>query len=194
MPFFLAGKCYVSSLWSYSKDTIRAGCDNGKGGIVAVLRQRPREKFRFVSGSGFFFTVASFNRVRACTCVCGRSCIVHGGRAALDKSPFDVCLSDFEWNGNRGWRKQGGRRSRKYHFSWYHTLLSCLAFATDYERKGLLNRGLEISSGTKKNTRFSNDVKIILTNFRACWRILYAVPRKFACLNENPRNGGTFPE
>ena len=150
MPFFLAGKCYVSSLWSYSKDTIRAGCDNGKGGIVAVLRQRPREKFRFVSGSGFFFTVASLNRVRACTCMCGRSCIVHGGRAALDKSPFDVCLSDFEWNGNRGWRKQGGRRSRKYHFSWYHTLLSCLAFATDYERKGLLNRGLEISNGTKK--------------------------------------------
>lgn len=131
-----------------------------------------------------------------CVCVCVWTCM-HGGRAALDKSPFDVCLSDFEWNGNRGWRKQGGRRSRKYHFSWYHTLLSCLAFATDYERKVLLNRGLEISSGTKKKKNillFPTNVKIILTIFRACWGILYAVPRKFACLNENPRNGGTFPE
>lgn len=78
------------------------GATMGKG-IVAVSRQRRREKFQFVSGSGFF------SRSRRSTVrVCGRIRIVHGGRAALDKSPFDVCLSDFEWNGNRAWRKQGG--------------------------------------------------------------------------------------
>lgn len=125
------------------------GATMGKG-IVAVLRQRPREKFRFVSGSGFFHGRVAH---RARVCVCGRTCIVHGGRAALDKSPFDVCLSDFEWNGNRARRKQGGWRNRKYHFSWYRTLriLSCLAFATNFERKGLkCRRDLEWNEKKEK--------------------------------------------
>lgn len=105
MPFFLAGKCYVSSLWSYSKDTIRAGCDNGKGGIVAVLRQRPREKFRFVSGSGFFFTVASLNRVRACVYVCGRACTVGVPRSTNRLSMYAWVISngmETEAGGNKG--------------------------------------------------------------------------------------------
>lgn len=114
---------------------------------------KDRAKSSGLSRDPVFFTVASLIRARACVCVCGRTCIVHGGRAALDKSPFDVCLSDFEWNGNRARRKQGGWRNRKYHFSWYRTLriLSCLAFATNFERKGLkCRRDLEWNEKKEK--------------------------------------------
>lgn len=44
------------------------GATMGKG-IVAVLRQRPREKFRFVSGSGFFHGRVAHPCARACACV-----------------------------------------------------------------------------------------------------------------------------
>lgn len=114
---------------------------------------KDRAKSSGLSRDPVFFTVASLIRARACVCVCGRTCIVHGGRAALDKSPFDVCLSDFEWNGNRARRKQGGWRNRKYHFSWYRTLriLSYLAFATNFERKGLkCRRDLEWNEKKEK--------------------------------------------
>lgn len=114
---------------------------------------KDRAKSSGLSRDPVFFTVASLIRVRVCVRVCGRICIVHGGRAALDKSPFDVCLSDFEWNGNRARRKQGGWRNRKYHFSWYRTLriLSCLAFATNFERKGLkCRRDLEWNEKKEK--------------------------------------------
>lgn len=125
------------------------GATMGKG-IVAVLRQRPREKFRFVSGSGFF-TVASLIRVRACVCVWT---YMHRARWACRARQIAFrCLSDFEWNGNRARRKQGGWRNRKYHFSWYRTLriLSCLAFATNFERKGLkCRRDLEWNEKKEK--------------------------------------------
>lgn len=44
------------------------GATMGKG-IVAVLRQRPREKFRFVSGSGFFHGRVAHPCARVCVCV-----------------------------------------------------------------------------------------------------------------------------
>lgn len=71
------------------KHTIRVCrvCDNGKGGCCGLEAKTARK----VSGLS-----------RDPVFLHHDVCIVHGGRAALDKSPFDLCLSDFEWNGNSG--------------------------------------------------------------------------------------------
>lgn len=143
------------------KHTIRAGYATMGKGVVAVLRQRPREKFRFVPGSGFLHFV-----MRA-------SCTVGVSRSTNRLSIYAWAIS----NGmetvppeeTRGWR------SRKY----YHFLFLCRTLdivsplrrisrgGRDWKREGA---DLEWrNEGKVLILDFSNDiVKIILPN---SWRI-----------------------
>lgn len=113
---------------------------------------KDRAKSSGLSRDPVFFTVASLIRVRVCVCVWT---YMHRARWACRARQIAFrCMPEWfrmEWKQSpeetRGWR------NRKYHFSWYRTLriLSCLAFATNFERKGLkCRRDLEWNEKKEK--------------------------------------------
>lgn len=143
------------------------GATMGKG-IVAVLRQRPREKFRFVSGSGFFHGRVAHPCARVCVRVdVHASCTVGVPRSTNRLSMYAWVISngmETEPGGNKG---DGGTVS----------IISLGIARYGYYRVSPLRqisrgRGWNvagISSGTKKrkkkNVLLSNDVKFCENNF-----------------------------